>query len=128
MVLTIVLAVMGVALLALATWLRLGRTSGARSWVGERQTERMVLVTVPLVGVAAVALAVMTATEPGGLQTVAVGVLALAVVAFLLFNPVGLPLPGWSLPRWYRSRAARQERRQRRRRDRSGNGSGRVSG
>lgn len=118
MILSIVLAVVGVLLLVLAGWLRLGRSEGARSWVGQEQFERTVLVTVPMVGVACLALAVMTATGTGPAQSVATFVLCLAVVVFLLFNPVGLRMPAWTLPKWYVARTAARDRARRDRRNR----------
>jgi hypothetical protein len=111
----LIFLVLGLALLAAAGWLRLGRTSGSRSWVGNQQTERTVLVTLPTVGAAVTAGAVMGLTH--GAPTVdalAGGVVAVAVVALLLWGPLQLPLPRRGLPAWYRTRTAHRTRARRR--------------
>jgi len=116
----ILFLVPGLALAALAVWLRMGRSEGARSWVGTPQFERTVLVTLPAVAVVLLALAAGHAAGTGTVREVAALVAGLAVLSVLVWNVFGAPIPRWSLPRWYVARTAhrRTSRRPARRRPR----------
>jgi hypothetical protein len=97
----------GIALFGAGAWLRLGRTEGSRFWVGSEQTERTILVTLPLVGVMAVAGSMIAVGDASPtLNTLGGGLFAVALVVFILWGPLQLPLPRWTLPGWYLTRTA----------------------
>ena len=103
--------VLGLLTAAGAVWLRLGRTDGARSWVGHVQQERMVLVTLPSVALVLVGVAALLAGDHGALASVGALLVGIGVVAILVFNTTAVPLPRWSLPGWYLTRTAHRRRR-----------------
>ncbi|MGH8868436.1 MAG: hypothetical protein ACRDYU_10615 [Actinomycetes bacterium] len=101
----------GLLLLAWSTRQRLGRSSGAREWVGQETHERAVLVLHPALGGVLVLAGLLPLSEDStGLRLVMGLVLVLLLVAALGWGIVKLPLPGWSVPRWYRERTAYRAR------------------
>ena len=100
-VLSVLLVVVALALLGFVTWSRLGRTHGARWWVGERFQESAVLFWLP--GLALVLLATAglrgydDGANPGVLVLVPVLLLGLVVS---LWGGLFLPVPRWYVPRW----------------------------
>lgn len=106
--------VLGLLAAAGAVWLRLGRTEGARSWVGHVQQERMVLVTLPSVALALVGVAALLAGDHGTLTSLGALLVGVGVVAILVFNAAAVRLPRWSLPGWYLTRTEHRRERGRR--------------
>lgn len=120
---TILFAVAGLGLLALAVWLRLAPPPGTtRSWTLSPMTERGVLAGLPGLGLMLVSVPGVAAYEPSPLgATWHVLVIVPLVVggALALWAAFVIPVPGWAKPRWLRvqARVRRQaERRERARR------------
>ncbi|RZS86936.1 hypothetical protein EV189_2354 [Motilibacter rhizosphaerae] len=124
LVLAAVLLVIGVGLVVLGVWLRLGRSTGARSWVDDvwPWRERFYLL-LPVLGVIVGACAGFVLDRRGGdLAHACAEVIALPAVAVVVFGVCEVPMPRWSLPGWYRphldARKARERAQKERRRAR----------
>jgi len=106
--------VVGLLVLAWSVRQRLGRSTGARAWVGQQTHERAVLVLHPAGGAVLVLAALLPlAHDAPGLRLALGFVLVLLLVVALGWGIFRLPLPGWSLPRWYRTRTAYRARAER---------------
>jgi len=103
------LVVVAVAMLGFVVWSRLGRTEGARWWVGDRLQESAVLFWLPGLALVLAATAGLrgygNGAHPGALAFVPLLLVGLVVS---LWGGLFLPVPRWYVPRW--SRQARAPR------------------
>jgi len=116
----------GLLILTVVGWARRGRSRAARKWmytpVGERYTERIVILGGPVCGLGLLALGIAAIPEHafgsalvgadlhGFAAAVALAILALLAVPLLYWVLIFLPLPDFLYPTW-----ARELRRDRRR-------------
>lgn len=103
-------------LLALTAWTRAGASPAARAWmttgpVEQWMLERVVVLGMPLLGVALLCASVLAAPwEIPALRLGAIGVLVILVIPTVYFILAFIPIPGALLPRW--AREVRRRRRQ----------------
>lgn len=99
----------GLALLGWNTWQRLGRSPAARSWVHDGRggfAERNTLVLWPLIGTALLLGAALGAAPESGPARGVVGLcFLLALLLWLAYVLLPLPVPTWAQPGWYRQRS-----------------------
>ena len=95
------LVVVAVAMLGFVAWSRLGRTEGARWWVGDRLQESAVLFWLPGLALVLAATAGLrgygNGAHPGVLAFVPLLLVGLVVS---LWGGLFLPVPRWYVPRW----------------------------
>jgi hypothetical protein len=118
--------VVAVVILAVGVWSRLGRTHGARWWVGDRFQESAILFWLPGLALVLAATAGLRGYDDGANKgALAYVPLLLVGLVVSLWGGLFLPVPRWYVPRW--SQEARAPRLQvriigdrRRRPDRKG--------
>jgi hypothetical protein len=123
---SVLLLVVAVVMLAFVVWSRLGRTHGARWWVGDRFQESAVLFWLPGLALVLAATAGLRGYDDGANKgALAYVPLLLVGLVVSLWGGLFLPVPRWYVPRW--SQEARAPRLQvriigdrRRRPDRKG--------
>jgi hypothetical protein len=123
---SVLLLVVAVIMLAFVVWSRLGRTHGARWWVGDRFQESAVLFWLPGLALVLAATAGLRGYDDGANKgALAYVPLLLVGLVVSLWGGLFLPAPRWYVPRW--SQEARAPRLQvriigdrRRRPDRKG--------
>ena len=95
------LVVVAVGMLGFVVWSRLGRTEGARWWVGDRLQESAVLFWLPGLALVLAATAGLrgygNGANPGALAFVPLLLVGLVVS---LWGGLFLPVPRWYVPRW----------------------------
>lgn len=103
----------GVAVGAWNTWQRLGRSARARAWFHDARpgVRRNVLVLWPLFATACVAAATAGLARHDAVVAVAATVLGAALLGFLAWAVLPLPVPRFVEPRWCRGEASRKGRR-----------------
>jgi hypothetical protein len=123
---SVLLLVVAVVMLAFVVWSRLGRTHGARWWVGDRFQESAILCWLPGLALVLAATAGLRGYDDGANKgALAYVPLLLVGLVVSLWGGLFLPAPRWYVPRW--SQEARAPRLQvriigdrRRRPDRKG--------
>ncbi|GAA3704552.1 hypothetical protein GCM10022399_21410 [Terrabacter ginsenosidimutans] len=126
MAVSVLLLVVAVVMLAFVVWSRLGRTHGARWWVGDRFQESAILFWLPGLALVLAATAGLRGYDDGANKgALAYVPLLLVGLVVSLWGGLFLPVPRWYVPRW--SQEARAPRLQvriigdrRRRPDRKG--------
>lgn len=98
---SVLLVVVAVAVLGFVVWSRLGRTLGARWWVGDRFQESAVLFWLPGLALVLAATAGLRGYD-GGAHRGALLFVPLLLVGLVvsLWGGLFLPAPRWYVPRW----------------------------
>lgn len=95
------LVVVAVAMLGFVVWSRLGRTHGARWWVGDRFQESAILFWLPGLALVLAATAGLRGYDDGANKgALAFVPLLLVGLVVSLWGGLFLPAPRWYVPRW----------------------------
>ncbi|WP_344255192.1 hypothetical protein [Terrabacter carboxydivorans] len=95
------LVVVAVAMLGFVVWSRLGRTHGARWWVGDRLQESAILFWLPGLALVLAATAGLRGYDDGANKgALAFVPLLLVGLVVSLWGGLFLPAPRWYVPRW----------------------------
>ncbi|WP_147062715.1 hypothetical protein [Terrabacter aerolatus] len=104
---SVLLVVVAVALLGFVVWSRLGRSEGARWWVGDRFQESAILFWLPGIALVLGATAGLRGYDDGAHQgALAFVPLLLVGLVVSLWGGLFLPAPRWYVPRWSREARA----------------------